>query len=136
MSNVILFIGSNPSQDSNSTDAFSPDSKSRRIIDRWLSEIQLDDRYSIIFINISDNVTANNRPLKIKEIRDRLDSLSIKIRDCDPRRIITLGRSAEKALTLLQLDFFAMPHPSGLNRQLNDKNFVKEKINNLMRYLI
>jgi uracil-DNA glycosylase len=28
-----------------------------------------------------------------------------------------------------------MPHPSGLNRQLNDKEFVEEKIKGLANYL-
>ena len=32
-------------------------------------------------------------------------------------------------------DYFAMPHPSGLNRQLNDPEFIEEKIKRLIEYM-
>jgi uracil-DNA glycosylase len=52
-----------------------------------------------------------------------------------PDKVIALGRTAEKALTLLRLDFYAMPHPSGLNRKLNDPKYIEEKIKGLISYL-
>jgi uracil-DNA glycosylase len=52
-----------------------------------------------------------------------------------PWRIVALGKTAEKALTLLRYNFYVMSHPSGLNRQLNDPKFVEEKIKGLREYL-
>jgi uracil-DNA glycosylase len=52
-----------------------------------------------------------------------------------PDKIVALGKTAEKALTLLGYDFYAMPHPSGLNRKLNDKDYIEEKIKGLRDYI-
>lgn len=42
--------------------------------------------------------------------------------------IIALGNNAEKALKDLKAAHFKLPHPSGRNRQLNDKKFIETKL--------
>lgn len=135
-SRTILFLGSNPSQSSSSTLPFWEDSRSRKILDLWLSRIALDDRYSIVFANVLDYPTDNNRPLKPSEIRSSLPELQLKISEVKPVKIVSLGKTASTALTLLRMEHFAMPHPSGLNRQLNDKNFVEEKVKGMTGYIM
>ena len=77
--------------------------------------------------------------MKVSEIKASLPSLKDKIERLEASmgnpKIVALGKTAEKALTLLQLSHFTMPHPSGLNRQLNDKNYVQEKLKGLKDYL-
>lgn len=46
------------------------------------------------------------------------------IDDGDP--IIALGNAASKALG--STPHFKLPHPSGRNRQINDKNFIKSRL--------
>jgi uracil-DNA glycosylase len=129
----ILFIGSNPSAAAKTYNPFCKSTKSGQILGEWISKSCPDEFHSAC--NISDNPTESNRPLTSKEIRDSLPRLLDKINTIRPDRIVTLGRTAERALTLLRFDFYAMPHPSGLNRQLNDPKFVEEKIKGLREYL-
>lgn len=85
--------------------------------------------------------TPGNRPLKTAEIRGCLRRLEIDIvKHIRPDYIIALGKTAEKALMMMKIqetgyNFFAMPHPSGLNRQLNDPKFIEEKIKSLIEYM-
>lgn len=136
----VLFIGSNPSQKSNKTVPFWHDTKSRKTLDKWLSNIGIPIEY-IDFLNVSNKPTLNNRPLKTTEIHSCLQRLENDIvKHVRPDFIITLGKTAEKALVMMKLhetgyDFFAMPHPSGLNRQLNDPKFIEEKIKGLIEYM-
>lgn len=133
--NKIIFIGSNPSIRSSSVLAFWEDSKSRLILDRWVSRLSLDDHHSIHFENVSNCPTEKNRPLKMSEIRSNLDRLNNIIDDGNFYRIVALGNTASKALTLLRIKHYSLPHPSGLNRKLNDKNYVEEKIKGLIEYI-
>lgn len=132
----ILFVGSNPSQSSASNIPFYGDTKSLDTINKWIQQLQTDGlTVSVDFINVCDFKTLNNRPLKTSEIKAALPSLRLKLDQYSSTTIITLGKTAEKAMTLLRLTHYAMPHPSGLNRKLNDSNYVAEKINGLKELL-
>ena len=111
------------------------DSRSRKILDSWLSRISLDHPHSIVLANVSDDPTEGNRPLKMREVRLKLNELSLKIQDIKPDKIIALGKTAARALTLLHLDFYEMPHPSPINRVLNNKEKVQEYIDGLKTYI-
>jgi len=86
-------------------------------------------------INVANMVTHRNRPLSVKEINEALPRLKQLIGTPQYVKLVALGKTAEKALTLLRLDYYAMPHPSGLNRKLNNKEYVAEKIKGLQDYL-
>ena len=128
----ILFVGSNPSNWSVSSQPFCLGTKSGFTLAGWI--YHLDQSHSIEFLNVTAHKTPDNRALTIKQIRQALPGLTAWIHAKKPDRIIALGKTAEKALTLLHLDFLSMPHPSGLNRQLNDEQFVKGKIKTLVEY--
>lgn len=133
----VVFIGSNPSQRSQSIVPFYHDTKSMTTIVGWLNQLdslgcKLDSHH---FLNVSNSPTPSNRPLKTSEIYAELIGLEGRISSLMPDRVIALGRTAEKALTLLRIPHYAMPHPSGLNRKLNDPAYVEEKINGLREYL-
>ncbi len=135
----VLIIGSNPSQKSGSILPFWYDAKSTIVLNKWMEEVHKDQSLgleSIHFGNVSNAVTPNNRPLKACEIKASLPRLEKLINvDVVPDKIIALGKTAEKALTALGIPHFAMPHPSGLNRLLNDPAYVAEKIKGLTEYL-
>jgi uracil-DNA glycosylase len=130
MSLRILLIGSNPSTASSTDEAFSADTVSGRVVRSWIQGID----GTILFDNIVSQITKNNRPLHPNEIMCASESLLERINRIDPDRLIALGKSAAWALNELKLNFLEMPHPSGLNRKLNDKAYVTEKLELLRAY--
>lgn len=50
-------------------------------------------------------------------------------------KIITVGVKAHDVLVLMGIPHFSLPHPSGLNRQLNNLKFVDSKLKECKRYL-
>lgn len=46
----------------------------------------------------------------------------------DSYTMIALGAEASKTLTRCKYDHFKLPHPSGRNRQLNDKAYIYQKL--------
>jgi len=127
----ILFVGSNPSTTSTHEDAFHESTRSGKLLSSWFKDIDADKLY----VNVADYKTDNNKPLKRSEIIASLGSLSKKIADIRPDKIVALGKTASTALTLLRSTFFELPHPSGCNRLLNDPNYIKEKIKRLVEFI-
>ena len=110
----VIIVGQNPS----------PVEKSGtfRKLDQWVAEWKLNSGYD--FMNCSDEVgqkyTIDYDSLKVTSKYDK---------------VIALGNVASNSLKRLNIDHFKMPHPSGLNRQLNDKDFEKKKIKECYNYL-
>lgn len=127
---TILFIGSNPSQKASSSNAFTEDTVSGRILRSWIEGID----GTILFDNITPSITENNRPLNQNEITIARVSLLERIKGINPDRLVALGKSASSVLTKLNLKHFAAPHPSGLNRKLNDKVYTQSMVEALKEY--
>lgn len=51
------------------------------------------------------------------------------------QKILALGITVGSILGDLHISHFKLPHPSGLNRQLNDSEYVHEKLNSCWTYL-
>jgi uracil-DNA glycosylase len=128
---IVLFVGSNPSNSSETDTAFHGSTRSSKILTEWCSHIE---GAMFVHINVLSSKTPNNRPLSRKEILSSLESLQENLRGIKPDKIVALGKTASAALTLLHVDFFEMPHPSGRNRLLNDKDYMAKKLINLKRY--
>lgn len=133
----VLFIGSNPATAATSTYPFDISSKSGKTIREWI--IRAGITGNATFYNVANRRTPNNRPLKKSEIEAALPMLqrAVEWEKSFQRKdiyLVAVGKTAQQALTLLRLPFYAMPHPSGLNRQLNDPQFVEEKINGLKKF--
>jgi hypothetical protein len=125
---MIVFVGSNPSNASTSEDAFHGSTRSSQILSEWTNGIQGDKK----FVNVLGQKTENNRPLKASEIKAALPRLTQDIAGAD--RIVALGKTATRALTLLGASFYELPHPSGLNRVCNDPVYVAQKVKGLLEY--
>lgn len=128
--NTILFLGSNPSSKSVDDSAFHPYTKSGKILEAWCKDLV----GAKVYINVMSDKTKNNRPMKTSEIKSNISRLSKDIKRINPDRIVALGKTATKALTLLQLKFYELPHPSGLNRKINNPQYVEEKIKKLVEF--
>lgn len=133
----VLFIGSNPSQSANSNAAFDMSSKSGKKLREWLLDAGV---HNAIFYNVANRPTPNNRALQKKEIVAALPALKNHIEWersfwKEDIYVVAVGKTAVTALTLLRLDFYEMPHPSGLNRKLNDPCYIMDKIKGLNEYI-
>lgn len=75
--------------------------------------------------------------MKMSEIKAALPLLKDRIQPYKDMGfyIVSLGKTADIALTLLRIPHYAMPHPSPINRQLNNQQFIDSKINGLIKYL-
>lgn len=128
-----VFVGSNPSTSSHYISAFHESTKSARVLNDWIKDITIEN---VEYINVAEYTTHNNRPLTTAEIKAALPRVN-QLLKCALKdyKVVALGKTAVKALTLLKVEFYEMPHPSGLNRKLNDPKFVEEKIKGLKIYL-
>ena len=130
----IIFVGSNPSWASKVSKAFDLSTCSGRTLMGWTHQIGGHNLYR--YANVVDKPTPNNRPLKASEIKDNIPQLKIWLEKYEGDKIVALGKTAAKALTLLRLPFYDMPHPSGLNRLLNDPEYVAQKLKGLKEFLL
>ena len=112
-----LIVGSNPS--------VAKSGKSLLKLFKWVSTPIFS------FTNVSTICTPNNRPLKKSEYQ--LERLCTECQNYD--KIITLGNTANEALTLLGIQHFQLPHPSGLNRKLNNKEYLTKVLSECQKYL-
>ncbi len=131
MKTKVLLIGCNPSVKSPDNTPFHASTRSRIIIDRWFQGIDAD----ISFMNLTDEKRSGNRAFTRKELISLEDPVFLRLKSFQNHRIITLGKAPETVIKALGIDFFAMPHPSGLNRLLNDPAYIEEKIKKLRGYL-
>ena len=59
-----------------------------------------------------------------------------KLTSRDPHYVfIALGNEASKKLTSLNMEHFKLPHPSGLNRKINDKKYLDKVLKECKNYL-
>lgn len=104
---VILFVGSNPANKSTCDVAFHMSTRSSKILTGWCVDLQ----GMKVHLNVLNQKTENNRPLKRSEIKLNLERLASDIRGISPTKIVALGKTAATALTMLGVEYYEMPHP-------------------------
>lgn len=127
---VILFVGSNPANASFCDIAFHTSTRSSKILTGWCMDLQ----GMKVHLNVLNQKTEDNRPLKKSEIKLNLERLASDIKGTSPDRIVALGKTAASALTMLGVEYYEMPHPSGRNRLLNDPEYVAGKVKGLIEF--
>jgi hypothetical protein len=109
-------VGQNPSRRGGNA-------KSIKTLYKWLARLELP---VVSFINMHEGYkvdASNSQAAYIKQISSRYS------------KIIALGRVASDGLRGVAVDHFMLPHPSGLNRQLNDPSFVDERLASCKNYV-
>ena len=115
MKKNILILGQNPS----GAKAFKNNTIDR--LSKWLAYADISE-YD--FDNVSKDIGE----------KFRIDFDRVKILSEGYNKIVALGRVASNTLHKLDIPHLYMPHPSPRNRQLNSKEFEKEKMNSLKNY--
>lgn len=129
---VVVFVGSNPSKSSPDSSPFHVSVKSRKTLEAWIQNINA----NFVFLNVYDHKTEDNKPLSIATIKESRESLIIKLKEYPEARIIALGKTASRALSIAGIkDFLTLPHPSGMNRKLNDAREVDNAKESLRKYI-
>lgn len=131
MKTKVLIVGSNPSVKSPDLSPFHGSTRSRMVIDQWFDGIDAE----IHFMNLIDETRPGNKPLSRSEILSIIPPVFLQLQKYKDYKIVTVGKSAELALSIIGINFLPMPHPSGRNRLLNDRSYVEEKIKTLRVYL-
>jgi hypothetical protein len=115
---MILIVGQNPSSAKKAKKNDSLD----RLLD-WCTAWKL-DKWD--FMNCSDE-PGDKYTIDFDRLKDAGQQFD---------KIIALGNVASNALKKVGVDHFKMPHPSPLNRQLNDKQFEKTMIEKCYNYIM
>jgi len=134
---VILFIASNPSHLNEDPKKPFIGSRSEKKFNEWASRLAPNGYKAI---NVIDTTTEGNRALKKVEIEDSIIELCEKIKLNENKKIIALGKTAQLAIELAkpilgEIDYFALPHPSPLNRFLNNRDQVEAILEECERWI-
>lgn len=114
----VLFVGSSPSKKNKVSWVPFVGTRSGKVLESWMQQLGVQGKVMNVYPKVSTN------PLNRGEIMFHLDRLSRTAKRFD--KIIALGDVAHKALLDADVEHFVLPHPSGLNRKLNDKEYVKD----------
>lgn len=120
--NKILIIGHSPSSKEYCPRKGNP---SINRLNRWLDACD-------VRIYSYSNACAHHAPSLKK---GNIDKTYLQNIAKNYNKILVLGKEVEQLFTKMRIEHFALPHPSPLNRKLNDKNFEKSVINGLHSYI-
>lgn len=116
---MVLIFGDEPSKRTDPNIPFKGAGCEKRL-HSWIEELSIID---YILLNTHD-LPGNN-----------VSMLWLALATLENYPIIALGVKASSRLKKLGYDSFRLPHPSGLNRQNNDKEFIAEKLLQCKRWL-
>ena len=128
----IVLVGSNPSVQSPDLSAFHPSTKSRKFID----DIFKDTNLNIVYLNLIDIKLPGNKPLSKSIIKSELENIKLKFESYSDTKIIAFGKTASYGLTMVDIEHFAMPHPSGLCRFWNNEEASRNKISEMFKWIM
>lgn len=113
----VLVVGINPS-------AKGYNCITRVRLDRWMEECGVT---YFSFVNCMEHLGKyEKQDIRYEMISDLASTYNY---------VVALGNFVSDALSTLRIYHFKLPHPSGLNRLLNDKQYEIEKVEQLKRYM-
>ena len=115
--NKPLFIGINPTK-----------ARHRKgcALDRLMNWIEEMDLGIVAFTNLSHDPHWNKRSVDPHFFLPALR---------EHTKVIALGGLVSNTLSKLNIEHFTLPHPSPLNRQINDPDFIRKKLEECYNYL-
>lgn len=123
----VLFVGCNPT--SRNTDPAVPfeGTRSGVTLKGWIKEIGVSNYTTVNAISMVSNTASS---VRAEDKKRGADVLARIVKNNDYTHIITLGKVAHEVIKLagLQNNTLNLPHPSGLNRALNNKKEISRKL--------
>jgi uracil-DNA glycosylase len=122
----ILFVGQSPSKRNFDSNIAFHGTQSFKTLINWIDKARL-DYFDCVFVNACTAVDAKEpTESDIALLRE-----TVKRQPWDTK-VVAVGKVAAWALRSAGIEnYLELPHPSGLNRQLNDKEFVAKKVEEL-----
>lgn len=133
----VVFLGQNPAQAGNGQPFVG--TMSGKTLDSWIEKMDLSG-FDVSKDNVSMHVTMFNKtPSKTVVRRDRERVLEV----IDGHIVVCLGRISHRSvLEMISLGMLSpgtvvlnLPHPSGMNRKLNDKDYVEHALSECARLI-
>lgn len=117
---LILVLGRNPSSKNLDWDTPFLGAPSYTRLKSWLRSLRTDDR--VFFLeNCTNQIKPSFNKNAIKKYVSKLCLTNID-------KVIALGNDAEKVCRAAGVSYFKLPHPSGLNRKLNGREYITEQL--------
>lgn len=117
----ILIVGHSPSPSSTKRKG----NPTLERLNRWL------DACDVRIYSFTNLAPSSAGSLKKAEINDTMFHEIFK----NYNKVITLGKEVKQYTKKMGYDFYELPHPSPLNRNLNDKNYEKAVIKGLQSFI-
>lgn len=125
----VLFVGQNPSKENLDLNVPFVGTKSHKVLNRWAFII---GAHSYNMINCSNEIYFKPNKKNIHSTAEYFTVLKFYLKY---DKIIALGNIAAKVLTKANIEHFKLPHPSGLNRKLNDKKWLRKQLKEAKKYV-
>ena len=114
---TVLIVGINPS------DKEHYKNNTMKRLSTWMERINVKD-YS--FINCITSLGKYTKSMiDYKDLEKRVKGYD---------KVIALGGFVSDALDKIEIEHFKIPHPSGLNRQINDSEFIEKELNKCLQW--
>lgn len=125
---MIIFVGDKPSKFNVRPEVAFVGTKSYKTLLDWIWKLDLGIN-NVLLCNLADVLDYQSFI-----IFEPFDGYALQH---DPKhdKVIALGQNASKGLHSMGVEHFLMDHPSGLNRKLNDKNYVKRRLEDLKVFI-
>ena len=130
---MIIFVGDKPSTKNIDPKVPFVGTKSYKTLLDWIARLDID---------ISDTIIVNSNGVdKYPFSNDNNTAINFSCPatsvdyDAELDKVIALGNNAASVLNGHLLPHFKLPHPSGRNRKLNDKKYVKQVLKECKEWL-
>ncbi len=122
---IVYFVADKPTKGNVSDKIPLVGTKSYRMLLSWIGEMDIDITRVRLY-NQSDRPFSNT--MQTLSLNNAIANNHI--------RVIALGNKAMDYLMDAGInEFFVLPHPSGLNRKLNDKKKLRENLSQCRKYI-
>ena len=123
---VIVFVGDKPGKKNKDPKVPFVGTQSYKRLLEWIWKLDLD---------ISDIKLINQEGFEYFKASDRVYYNKVLLGNSIGIIFIALGKNAEKKLQDSGIECFNLPHPSGLNRVLNDKKYLESVLKKCKKWL-
>lgn len=125
----VLFVGQNPGKTNLSNDEAFVGTKSYDALRDWIDVLGIRN-YDMVNCSANPNEKFTTNTIKQLAMNHMLMETFTNY-----DRIFALGKISSDVLNILEIAHFKLPHPSGLNRKLNDKKWLINTLKQAKDYL-
>lgn len=123
---MIIFVGDKPSKKNIDPEVAFVGTKSYKTVLDWIYEMKID---------VTHTVLCNKTDVKARAYGIEVNPANYGLDLHHEDRVIALGEEASKYLDKINVNHFKLPHPSGLNRKLNDKKWLKKELKKCYKWI-